>query len=402
MKKNSIALLLVLCFAQAAAQQEQSLNIPSTPAFSILNFEPSSILKPGNLKDLGADILNSFDENGKLKMNIGIELAPYWLSSRPYLTNQAYNNPTVGQSILQTLSISAATVKDSVNQNYKLGIGVRFKLFNGKLTDEYTRKQSELAHLLAAQALFAAGRAFAIDGTLTSIAAAQQFLLDVIDDTGQPFTNDERKMLKQTVTDLAPQFSDTQRSITSYFEALNNKLDVQQVAGVAQKVYELSKKRVGFFLEVAGATGFSSKVQESSLERAGVWLTASQYYSSNDAWHVSARYQFSNRDTSLNNFDVGFAYTKELRRFSVSAEGMLRWYRAEIPDKNLNNEPILRLEKDFTYRLALQSSYAITDGISVNLSLGKDFNSPFLQKDAFFSIFGLSYSLFKKTPVLVQ
>jgi len=402
MKKFLIAVCLVCIYAFVNAQQEPSLNIPSTPAFSILNFEPASILKPGNLKDLGGDILNSFDANGKLIMNAGMEVSPYWLSSRPYLTTEAYNYPKIGQSILQTLSVSAATIKDSAEGKNKFGLGIRFKLFNGKPNDEYIQKQSELKILLAAQSLFTAGRSLANSGALTSIADAKAFLFDAIDAPDQVFSNDQRNMLKQMAIDLSVKFADTQQSIVAYFEALNNQLSVQQVQGVAEKVYTLSKKRIGFFFEVAGATGFSSKENESSLERAGIWLTTSEYYNSADAWHISARYQFSSRDTSLNNFDIGFAYSKELKKFSISAEGMLRWYSAQIPDFNNNNLPILRLEKDFTYRLALQSAYLITEGLSINISLGKNFSSPFVNADSFFSIFGFSYSLFKKVPVLVK
>ncbi len=81
---------------------------------------------------------------------------------------------------------------------------------------------------------------------------------------------------------------------------------------------------------------------------------------------------------------------------------MFRWYRASIADINLNNQPILRLDKDFTYRLALQSSYLISEGISINLSVGKDFDSPYFEREGFFSIFGFNYTLFRKVAVPVQ
>ncbi len=380
-------------------QQEASLRLPSSPAFSILNYEPSAILKPGSVKDLGADILNSFDEDGKIRMNLGMELMPYWLSSRPYLTHKKYNEPCFGQTMLQSLSISAATVRDTFTNKDKFGVGFRVSLLNGKPGNDYIEKQQELVGLLTIQSLANAGRTLA--GTqLTDIESAVSFFIENLDEPEIKVTPVEKTELKKIARDLAGGFADTPDGIRAYFEAINEKLAIRNGPTI-YKVYELSKKRVGLFLELAGATGFSPSGQDKSLERAGIWATASEYYHSGDAWHINARYQFSNLDSSLNNFDVGFAYTKEMQRFSIGIEGMMRWYRAEIPDLNSSGQPIVRLEKDFTYRLGFQSAYLVTDGISLNISLGKDFDSPYFEKSGFFSVFGFNYSLFKKEKVAV-
>lgn len=388
----------LLCIS-VFGQQEASLRLPSSPAFSILNFEPSSILKPGNIRDLGGDILNSFDENGKLRMNIGMEIMPYWLSSRPFLTHEKYNSPTIGQAILQSLSISAATVRDTLTNSDKFGMGIRFNLVNGKPNDEYIERQRDLVRLLAIQSLPLAGRNPANLG-LTTLSEAKAFFLENLVDPELKATPAEIEWLKELAEKLADKFPDTPAGITAYFDAIIQEMGIQNKEKV-YKVYELSKKRVGLFVEVAGATGFSPSQKEKSLERAGIWLTASEYYLTGDAWHINARYQFSNRDTSLNNFDIGFGYTKEMKRFNIGAEGMFRWYNAEIPDFNSNNQPIMRVEKDFTYRLAFQSAYLVNDGLSINLSIGKDFDSPYFEKTGFFSAFGFNYTLFQKEKVAV-
>lgn len=388
------------CLANTGfSQQESSLRLPSSPAFSILNFEPSSILKPGNVRDLGGDILNSFDENGKLQMNIGMEIMPYWLSSRPFLTHEKYNYPKIGQAILQSLSISAATVRDTLTNKDKFGMGIRFNLVNGKPNDEYIERQKDLVRLLAIQSVPLAGRNPANLG-LKTIDEAKSFFIENLVDPELKATLDEIKWLKELATSLSDKFPDSPEGITAYFDAIIDQMGIQNKDKV-YKVYELSKRRVGLFVEVAAATGFSPSEKEKSLERAGVWVTASEYYLTGDAWHINARYQFSSRDTSLNNFDVGFGYTKEMKRFNLGAEGMFRWYNAEIPDFNSNNQPITRLEKDFTYRLAFQSAYMINDGLSVNLSIGKDFDSPYFEKTGFFSVFGFNYTLFQKEKVAV-
>jgi hypothetical protein len=75
---------------------------------------------------------------------------------------------------------------------------------------------------------------------------------------------------------------------------------------------------------------------------------------------------------------------------------MGRFYRSELPDFNLAGDRITRVDKDFTYRLAAQAAYRVAGSISVNLSLGKDFNAPFLKRSGFFSIVGVNYTIFNK------
>jgi hypothetical protein len=398
MTKYFFVLIFFGLYYGGYAQDLQSLRAPSTPAFSILNFEPSSILKPSSLKDFGGDIANSFDENGKLKMNLGMEFTPYWLSSRPYLTFEKYTDPKIGQRVLQTLNISAATVRDSINKKNRFGVGIRFQFLNGKPDPEYIKRQNELRRRLALQSIALAGRQFVISGTIKTVADAKAFFTQFFRNAENEFDSEDQQNLKEIFDNIVDNYTDA--TLKELFEALNQKLN-EANSPLISKVLELAKKRNGFFLEFAAATGFSETGKKQTLERAGIWLTASNYYLSGDSWFINTRYQFSNRDTSQNNLDIGFSYAKELKSFSISAEGMLRWYRAEIPDLNINNQPILRLDKDFTYRLALQATYVISTDISFNISMGKDFDSPILNRQGFFSIFGLNYSLFKKVKTRV-
>lgn len=391
----SIALCLIL-INKSAAQESPTISVPSSPAFSILNFEPSSVLKPTSQKDLAADVLSAFDENGKLLMNLGLEVAPYWLKSRPTLTKEKYLHPKPGQALLQSLNISAATVKDSVSGNNKLGVGLRFRLFNGEPVKEYLEKEAELKGQLNIVAAVAAAKAMV--GTLVNtreeaIAVIVDALIEL--EYKQPIID----AFKAAAAAEAEKHDDSKTGITNFLAAIATSV-VDTNGNLISKVAELSKKRVGFILEMAGAGSFiTSQSKDGVFERAGIWLNASNYVTENDAWTVSARYFFANKDSSLSNFDGGISYLKEQSRFSFSLEGMVRWYRAEIPDVNINNDPIIRVEKDFTYRFAVQSAYRIGRDISVNLSLGKDFDSPFISGSGFFSILGFNYSIFKREKV---
>jgi hypothetical protein len=380
------------------AQQQQNNNsipIPATPAFSILGFEPSSVLRPSSVKDLTADLLHSFDQNGRLLMNMGLEVAPYWLKSRPTLEEKDYLDPTVGQSFLQTLLLSAATVKDSADGKNKLGMGLRFKLANGKVSNAYYEQRDKL--IRRANVISAISTARALATTFDSREDAIAFLNTTLTEAGytpeeiQPFIDDALARAK-TFNPAA--------SITAFLENLNQVTEANNQALVRQTA-DLQRQRTGFILEVAGAGSFVTSTGDQGFEKAGLWATTSYVTNVENSFNFSMRYLFSNRDTSLNSFDAGLSFAKELPKFTVSIEGMLRWYRSEFDDINSGGQPITRVEKDFTYRFAVQSAYRISKDISVNISLGKDFNTPFINNSGYFSIFGINYSFLNQGKVIL-
>lgn len=352
-------------------------------------------MRPGNVKDLSADLLNALDKEGKFLMNLGLEIAPYWLKSRPNLTKKQFLQPNPGQTFLQTFLLSAATVKDSASGKNKLGTGFRFKLFNGYATNEYLQKQKELQFILNINSAIAAAKAF-IGISINSRIDAIEFIANILKETGH---NEEViKDFRILAIKHAANFDDSKSGINLYIEDLNNTVDRNNF-DLKKKVAELSRKRIGFILEVAGASGFATSSSKNAFERAGVWITAAYVVSEMDACNFSLRYLFSNKDSAVSSFDAGSSYVKELSKFSLSIEGMLRWYRAEFPDFNNIGQAITKVDKDFTYRLAIQSAYKISNDISVNISLGKDFDTPFVTGSGFFSILGINYSILNKAKV---
>ena len=396
-KLGHLALLCTaLCLLQPSwAQNEQSITLPASPAFSILNFEPAAVMRPASAKELATDILNAFDKDGKLLLNLGLETAPYWLKSRPYLTKDQYLNPTPGQAFLQSFMLSAATVKDSVSGNNKLGVGFRFKLFNGQPLPEYQALQANFTRAVNINSAITATKAF-IGTTINSKEAALDFILLTLREWG--YSETIIQSIQSAALERIGQSDETTENIHAFVEDLNNLVDAgnQQLK---KQLVVLSRKRIGFILEIAGASGFRMDGSKKALDRSGVWVTASNFISASDAFNGSVRYLFSNQDSALSSLDAGVSYVKELSRFSLSVEGMFRWYRAEIKGLNSNNQPFVREEKDLTYRLATQAAYRISQDLSINISLGKDFDSPFLSGTGFFSILGFNYTIFNKSKV---
>jgi hypothetical protein len=379
-------------FQNLHAQDGGKLNVPVSPAFSILGFEPAAVMRPTSAKSLATDVLTSFDKNGKLLMNLGLEVAPYWLKSRPNLTRKTYLNPNLGQAFMQSLSISAGTAKDSATGSNKLGAGFRFRLSNGKPVAALETAEKELS---------AKNDIINIINSVRAVIDESNTKKSVIDDIAEKLKDklklDETviKSIKTRATDLAANFEQTEEGLSKFLQALIRDRDSADY-DLKKKVSDLVYDRRGFILEFAGATGYSS--DEKKFERFGFWGNASYFVSPDDFFTLTARYMHKSNDTSINNVDIGLGFLKKGTSYNISIEGMLRWYRAQVPAFNSSNQPITRLEKNFTYRLAVQGSYIITKDISVNISIGKDFDSPFISSKGVFSILGLNYSIFSKEP----
>ncbi|MBS1630528.1 MAG: hypothetical protein JST27_10765 [Bacteroidetes bacterium] len=379
------------CLAQESG--EQQITIPSSPAFSILSFEPAAVMKPSSNKDLATDVLSAFDPQGKLLMNLGLECSPYWLASRPTLSQKEYLNPDPGQAFLQSLSFSAATVRDSAKGANKLGAGFRFRILNGQPIDSLAIVQKELTQYELLQSLISTAKV--LTGVqLKTRQQAQDWVLT------QCSTQQINSMLsgqfREEAEAIIQNFQDQPQDIRKMLDELKLRLMTRNQA-LKKNLSRLLYQRKGFVLEFAGASGFNT-TQQYAWEKIGLWATASYYVSRSDLFSASARYMNRNSDTAKAHFDLGFAYLKEGSRYNLSLEGMLRWYWLQVPVIQ-GTEHFYKKENGFSYRLAAQVSYLLMKDISVNLSLGKDFDDEPLTSSGFFSILGVNYSLFAR-PII--
>jgi len=121
-------LLIIALFAlhTASAQIEipplDELNIPSSPAFVLLDESPANIEKPTTPKAVAISLINAWEGSG------AIEFTPYWLFDHPAFTFQDFIQNE--KPFWQTFAISAATSKSSDTTNISVGFRVQiFKKF---------------------------------------------------------------------------------------------------------------------------------------------------------------------------------------------------------------------------------------------------------------------------------
>lgn len=389
MSKRLITLLFAFSVAlHALAQDETKLTIPSTPAFSILNYEPTSVMKPTSNKDLAADVLNSFDKDGKLLMNLGLEVSPYWLKSRPLLTREKYLlSRDFTQTLLQSFSLSAATTKDSSSGNNKLGTGLRFKVFNGEPVKEYITAEKEF--LKTGNITLAITNEMQLGSPATKEEAIDAIVKELADPRYE-LQQSRIKNVRKAANVIKPKYADTKEDIKSFLMELNDLVQEADSMSVKNLVANMVRRK-GLIVELAGATAFNMS-DKNDLERAGGWLNISNYVSATDLFTFTARVMGQNKDTIMLNYDAGLSFLKKGDRYNVSLEAMARWYSMEYP----LGPNIVWKENDFTYRLAFQGSYLISRELSVNLSFGKDFSNTSVTGSGYFSILGLNYSIFNK------
>src|SRR5574340_1225846 len=126
--KISSFILAVICslsvFIDCYAQEKKinDIQTPQSPAFVLLGIEPNSISKPTTPRAVAASFVSAVQQGGAL------EMAPYGLASHPNLTFDDYYNAGLGQTIMQTLSLSVATVpKTEISDTLgtRVGFGAR-------------------------------------------------------------------------------------------------------------------------------------------------------------------------------------------------------------------------------------------------------------------------------------
>lgn len=380
----------------------QDLSLPNTPAFSILGYEPSSIMRPNNYKHLSSDVLNSFDENGDLKMNLGMEVSPYWLKSRSELTRGQYLNSKGWDLVKQTFVLSAASVRDTISNKDNLGFGFKTHILRGKVTKTFYEKNNLLEdfeylnnHITSIWSVHL-NNIKDIDGAILKINELAKSIKIEPNGVSRYISSVALNEVIEKANEIKPNYTNDKTSITKFCMDLSAKI-MDNKDELAQEIINLENKRIGLSIEIAGAGKFITNASSSkSFEKMGFWVNVNNFFTEEDAWTITGRVLGNANDTISTNTDVGIGYIKVKKNYSISIEGMFRWYRMEIPTFDLNNIPITSVERDFTYRLASQISYKVTNDVSVNFNVGKDFNSPKLTGSTFFSMFGINYSLFEK------
>jgi hypothetical protein len=122
------------------------LKTPQSPAFVLLGVAPSVIEHPATPRAFAVSFLSASRSGDIIPKDYAVDVAPYWISRHPRLTFQDYYRPNFAQTLIQNLSLSAATSKSSGfrDSTTAIGMGARTLLVQGRAS----RRLNQLADSL--------------------------------------------------------------------------------------------------------------------------------------------------------------------------------------------------------------------------------------------------------------
>ncbi len=357
--------------AQQKVPESEFLRTPPTPAFTVLDIEPSAVERPATPSDAAVALVNTFRNDGVPK-NFAFESSPYWLVSRPHVTWREDAQRSVGQSLARTTSASAATAETGTELApiTSLAFGFRTLIFSGRLSAQTFNALENLEKRLAEN-----GAVF-----LTLM-------------RGQGLTALETELLDCTIPrppSPPPSESARQKCVADY-EAKKRELTsiVLQSEAFKRASAPLTSggnvvaRREGFFLEVAGAVAWNfadAKWDAHEFRKAAIWVTPS-YASRGWAALGVIRYE-DTRVTGMDALDWGGRILYSTSNYAVSLEYVER-------------SPINNATLTHSHRLVGIGEYRVTSGTWIVASFGKDLQQT-PTADTLVARLGLSFNFSKE------
>ncbi|MEX2283836.1 MAG: hypothetical protein WEE89_15230 [Gemmatimonadota bacterium] len=308
--------------AQGKVPELSALKPTAAPAFMLLGVSPTSIERPSSPADFGLMLVNRTERLSTIPEEFAVELSPFWLRRHPDLTWRADTARTIEQSIIRTLTWSAATAEigNELAPQTGVAVGGRFMMLSGQLT-----RASKETLIALEQSLAAEG------GLKNRMAAARLKILD-----------DSLRVRLQA----AQQLSDAQRqtaiaAAVQMHSVAAAALDAQILADPAyqdsiaegRKRFEnIALEREGPMLEIAAAAGwaFDNRIwDQGGFERWGVWSSLSWARSTAmpDGAKLTPvvllRYTANRSDAQPDYLDAGARLILHDDRYAVSFETVL-------------------------------------------------------------------------------
>ncbi len=439
MRKASLyfLMLFVLQCYRSDAQRDttktvslDNFRMPTTPAASLLNMGAYSISRPTTPKGVSTALLSSLGSNG-LQPNANFEFAPYWLKSRRFLTFDDYyglkngvaanEGQAIDKNMLRSLAISFATnklndQKDTIHGT-NLSIGLRTQIFSGHASSDMVKAFHKLDIASRSKNMIRSAltrvRMHSQDSIIQKLVLGQVHfpqlvmrlqggvtaLLNINRDIATEDTAEVRSRAFKLLADLEQLVGENGLTGEMALKLLDSKIDdTVKDALEFQEIANADKSKVGFLWEVAiaGVQHFpDDSYNKSSFQKMGIWSTLS--YRSEDQrseFSLLLRKTFTNNDSASSNLDLGLSATRIVDKgFNYGLECIYRSYEFRYLTKDFNGNNITAIKSGSTYRLALNMEYKISEVISLNASIGKDFDGPFVTKNNFLSVIGANISL---------
>lgn len=104
---------------QSISIADFALEVPDSPAFTVLGLAPETSARPSNPQELVASVLNGVDRNGNFQTGLALDTAPYLLFFGPDITLTRYQESYITR-LLTRAQVSFATSKGAEDEDEAL------------------------------------------------------------------------------------------------------------------------------------------------------------------------------------------------------------------------------------------------------------------------------------------
>lgn len=363
---------IVCLFTSVHAQNDLEVNADiikeiQSPAAALVGIANTEIAKPTDPAALMLSLNQNSSGFTELPINYAIDIAPAWIfgpkqiSAEDYIQNSIASN--FWQSLVVSVAINNADVKlddDITQENTALGLGLKFSLFRGKVSNETqlalnkSRKLANDKNIMAAQ-LFADNK----DQHPEYSAHLEKVLNsdNLTDEEKNALQTEGNRLQKQIIKD----FEEELQVFDPKFKALSKSIDMT---------------RKGFKLDVNSAIAFNFPDQiynNGTLNKAAVWLTGAYEVEGGFAILAIARYLYNPDQTFLD--DLGIMQTEDLSLFNAGIKLQYSKNDFSVSSEFLSKSVLNKEDIDSGTKYILNAQYKVSENLVLTLSFGKDFDN---------------------------
>jgi len=375
----------------------KNLQVPSSPAFILMDVAPTSIEKPATAKAFSASILNSVSENNGIPENYGVEFTPFWFVKHPRFTAYKYYGidrtgikrmPFAG---LRMTAISLASVRNETaidtvfRKTSNISIGVRstlVKIISDADMRDIVHYHDSLAELVVNVNLQLGMTDAKIDNQKDKLQKIQTALNSSPPDSVRIILEKNKQECETRMKELR----------SEYLGLVNSSSQNPEMVAVENKLKEILARKPLFAVDGAMALNWAfenSRFDDNYFDRFGAWLSLNlsvplhhrDASSKTNYFNLYAvgRYLTGRTLEEIYSadrqrvFDAGGKAEAEIGSFSLSAEYI---YRANLDDPG-----------EDTFRACGVAKYKIFESLYLTGSFGKNFGD----QHNLISLFGINW-----------
>lgn len=425
MKKIYLITSLLLVSKLGWSQHDTTLDqlqVPTSPAFTMLGISPENIERPKNPTDFALSLGNVTSGFTTIPKDYAVEFSPFWIFNKKRVTFEKFKQyKNVGNNILQTATISAGTTTgiSQIDSSAirKTAVALKFSIFRGRLDSDFIKWGDSVTAALTEVAVIK-GRIRA-KLNVDDIKRRNQFKQNIL----QIDSEEQKAITRANAAGMTPAdlklFTDSLKHVDTIYrkmwadsiniwdntiqaradkmDEIAEKLSQDSVKEYISRLKSLQAKtdfkRVGFKLDFALGTAMDypdSTFQTCYVSKASGWLTGG--YESKDGLNFLGVLRYSenfnrfflndNKDIvshiNMGEFDYGFRLYKDFAsKLTLSAEYIQRiaLYNKTKFDDNKIKRPI---NSD---RFVISINYKVGKNQNLAFTYGKNFDNTYIKQN---------------------